>query len=140
MKSFLTGLLLLLASLVLQFWAASFGYSFDLAFAVLIACAFVLDWAELLPLTALTVLVLNWQPAVSPAILAYAFFPVAVRGLRQFLQWQSWVGVLVAAALGAGLVALAAGLNFGVIGWSVILLDATAMASFGLFVFWMLAV
>jgi hypothetical protein len=133
MPKFLISALLLLASLALQFFAASLGYSFDLALAALIAFAFILDFAELLPLVALAVLIINWQPAVSGAILVYALFPLAFYGLRKVFPWEPWVAIPVVAVLGAIALGLATGAAYA----GALLADAALMALFASFSFWM---
>ncbi len=131
MAKFILSLLILLASLVLQFFAASLGYSFDLAFAALLAAAFLLDWREFLPLVLIGILGLNWQPAASPVILVYGLFPLVVYALHRFYPWEPLAGVILGAVFGVGLLALASGAHLGAIGIGSLLVDAFAVVIWG---------
>ena len=109
MQKFLIAWLWLVASLVLQYLAASFGWPGDLALAALIAFAFAFTWFEMLPFVAASVLMLNWQPAASPAMLVIALLPLALCGLRKMVSWEPWIAVPIAAAVGAALIRWSSG-------------------------------
>lgn len=94
------GLVILLIALALQFWFASAGIYLDLAFAALISFAFIFDFWELLILIFLAVFILNWQPAISFAILVFGLFPIVAHFSRGVLHWQPWIENLIAIVIG----------------------------------------
>jgi len=97
---FTAGVIILLIAFILQFSLATAGRYFDLSFAALITLAFVLELWELIVLILVTVLVLNWQPAVSVELGILALFPIAVYFLRRFSELQLWIKNLTAILLG----------------------------------------
>jgi hypothetical protein len=100
MLKFFSTLAILLLALFIEFVLASAGLHFTLALSALIAAAFVLDFLELLILDLIAVLILNWQPAASAALIAFAFVPLAAFAFRKFTYWHGWTGVLVATVAG----------------------------------------
>ena len=123
MQKFFLGILIFVAALVLQFFAASFGFSFDLAFATVIALAFMLDFAELLPIVLLDALILNWQPALSPTIVVYLVFPILAFGLCRIFPWESWIAIPSAVVVGTLVAVFSAGAGIAAIGIGTVLGD-----------------
>lgn len=97
---FFAGLAILLVALYLQIFLASAGWHFNLALAALIVLAFIFNFLELLILDLATVFILNWQPAPSAALIAFALIPLAVFFARKLIQSEPWIGVLVAIITG----------------------------------------
>src|SRR5580693_6064425 len=97
---FFSALAILLLALFLQFLFAGAGWHLDLALAALIAFAFILDFWELLALDLLAVFLLNWQPAPSIALLAFALIPLAVFVFHKLVRLHGWIGIPVAIFIG----------------------------------------
>jgi hypothetical protein len=97
---FLSGLAVLLLALFAEIALASVGLHFSLALAALIAFAFILDFWELLILDLVAVFILNWQPAPSAALIAFALVPVLAFAFYKLTHWHGWTGVLVAVIVG----------------------------------------
>ena len=121
---FFIAILILLASLALQ----ASVLPFDLIFAALIAFAFAYEWHELLPLLALGILGLSWEPGMSMVMLAYAACPLAAYGAHRVFKWEPWMGVAVASLLSAALLGWAAGFITSLFAVQ----DAVAMMAWGL--------
>jgi hypothetical protein len=100
MLKFFSALAILLLALFAEIVLASVGLHFSLALAVLIAFAFVLDFWELLILDLVAVFILNWQPAPSAALIAFALVPLAAFAFYKLTHWHGWTGVLVAVIAG----------------------------------------
>jgi len=100
MKFFAAATILLLA-LFLQLFLASAGWYFNIALAALIAFTFTFDdiW-ELLTLDLLAVFILNWKPAPSTALLAFALIPFAAFVFRKLVHSERWIGNLIAIVFG----------------------------------------
>ena len=97
---FLSGLAILFLAFVLQFLFASSGFYYNLALATLITFALIFDFWELLALDLLAVFILNWQPAPSATLIAFALIPLAAFGFRTFTRWHGWIGNVIAIACG----------------------------------------
>jgi hypothetical protein len=102
------GLFILFIAFLLQFLFAAAGVSVNLAFAALISFAFLFEFWELLLLTVIAVLIVNWQPAVSPEILVFALFPAAAHFSRDVFRWAGWLTNAVAILVGFFILAIAA--------------------------------
>ncbi len=100
MIKFFSALAILLLALFAEIVLASVGWHFTLALAVLIAFAFVLDFWELLILDLVAVFILNWQPAASAALIAFALVPLLAFAFYKLTHWHGWTGVLVAIIIG----------------------------------------
>ncbi len=107
MLKFFAGFFILLAAFLLQFLFASAGIAANLSFAALISFAFVFEFWELLVFAAAAAFIINWQPAISPALAAYALFPLAAHFLRRFVRWAGWLANAAAILAGFLLLALA---------------------------------
>ena len=104
----LAGLVLLLIAFALQFSLATANVYLDLSFAALITFAFVFGFWELVFFVLAAVFVINWQPAVSVEILAFALFPFVVYFLRDKFPSQPWFENFVAILLGFVVLSLVA--------------------------------
>ena len=91
---------MLILAFFLQFLFAGVGWHLTLSLAALIAFAFILDFWELLVLDLLAVFIINWQPAPSIALLAFAVIPLGAFIFYKLTRWQGWIGALIAIALG----------------------------------------
>ena len=96
----LSALLTLLTALALQFWLVPFGIHADLAFAALIAFAFLFDALELVAFILLAVLIINWQPGFSVDIIAFALIPLVVYFIQRGVRASLYVGGGAATVLG----------------------------------------
>lgn len=90
-RSFVALLILFLAC-GFQFFLGSTGVFVNLILAALIAFAFYFDWLELAVFVLFAVFVLNWVPAVSPAIVLFAAIPFAAYAFRRLFAWSPWAG------------------------------------------------
>jgi hypothetical protein len=100
MLRFLSGLAVLLLALALELLFASAGWYVTLALAVLIAFASIFDFWELLLFDLFAVLAINWQPAPSISIVAFALIPVAAYFFRITISSEPWIEVLAAIVVG----------------------------------------
>jgi hypothetical protein len=100
MLKFFSALAILLLALLAEIVLASVGLHFTLALAALIAFAFILDFWELLILDLVAVFILNWQPAASAALIAFALVPLLAFAFYKLTHWHGWTGVLVAIVVG----------------------------------------
>jgi hypothetical protein len=100
MLKFFSALAILFLALFAEIVLASVGLHFSLALAVLIAFAFVIDFWELLILDLIAVFILNWQPAPSVALIAFALIPLLAFVFYKLTHWHGWTGVLVAIVVG----------------------------------------
>ena len=91
-RSFVALLVLFLAC-GFQFFLGSAGIFVNLILAALIAFAFYFDWLELAVFVLFSVFVVNWEPAVSPAIVIFAAIPFVAYAFRRFFTWTPWAGV-----------------------------------------------
>lgn len=73
---FVIVLVLFIALFLQVFIGGAFGWWIELGMATLIVAAFFLQFGELLLLTLLSVLMVNWQPGWSAEILLFALIPV----------------------------------------------------------------
>ncbi len=95
---FFSGIFVFAIACVLQFSFAPAG-SVNLIFAALIAFAFVFPrrggFFELLFFVLLGVFIMNWQPAPSIAIIAFAIIPCAAYFSRIAFPWEPWTGTII---------------------------------------------
>jgi hypothetical protein len=103
MLKFFSGFVILILALFLQFLLASAGIHLNLALATLIAFAFIFDLWELLFFDLLAVFLLNWEPALSLPLLAFALIPLLAFAFRKLIRTELWIGNL-AAILGGFLI------------------------------------
>jgi hypothetical protein len=96
----LLGFLTLLVCLSLQFWLVPFGIRADLAFAALIALAFIFDFLELTAFALAAIFIINWQPGISSDIVAFALIPLVVHVIQRGVHADAWIGVMVAVVFG----------------------------------------
>lgn len=138
-KKFLGVLLGLFVALTLEFKAGqAFGYSIDAALVVLLVGTAFLGFWELIALVVLSIVLLNWQPAVSLELIVFALIPCAAFVAKSVLPWRSWLNsfVITLGGVAAFYFLLDPGFvarNFSL--WSVILFADLVL---GLFVFWAL--
>lgn len=93
---FLAAFLLLFSAVVVQLKAAGgAGFRPALVLAVLIAFALFLDTLELLFLSLLAALFLNWQPALSFELLVLVLFPLLVGLGRRLLPAIWWLNLII---------------------------------------------
>jgi hypothetical protein len=97
---FFAAILSLILAFILQFWFASAGIAIDFVFAALIAFAFVFEFWEVFFFVALSLFVINWQPAISFTLGAFSVLPLLAYGFRRWFHWQGWAGNLAAIAVG----------------------------------------
>jgi hypothetical protein len=138
MRKFSFAVLLLLAVFALQFFLASLGLPPNLALASLVAFAFIFPWPELVALDLLLILILNWQPAISAVLVACGIFPPVVAVLKNMFPWQPSLGVPIASALGAVLVAVI-GTPIQFASFGAIVADAALTAVCGFGIWWLIA-
>ncbi len=100
MIRFFAALAILFLTLSLQFFFASAGLYFNITLAAVIAFAFSFNFLELLVLDLLAVFILNWQPAASVALIAFALIPLVAFAFRHVVHAEPWSGNLVAVAVG----------------------------------------
>jgi hypothetical protein len=132
---FFAGLLILGIACMAQFSFASTGVVIDFVFAALIAFAFVFDFWELFFFVVLSVFIMNWQPAPSVAIFAFAAIPVIAYLFRVVFPWELWIGVIISLILGLFLLYLIASPQFIVAEPSLFLLDLFWGFAFGFLIF-----
>lgn len=98
---FFSALCILLLAIFLQLFFASTGWYFNLALAVLITLAFVLDqFVELLLVDLVAVFILNWQPAPSGTLILFALIPLVAFAFRKLIHSEQWIGNLAAIFFG----------------------------------------
>jgi hypothetical protein len=100
MMRFFSGLIVLCIAIFLQFQLATAGIHFDFVIAILIAFAFIFEFLELLFFILMGILLVNWQPAPSVALVALALIPILVYAIRKLFHAEPWLGNLVALSLG----------------------------------------
>lgn len=101
-RKFITVALVVVFSLVFQIKLGEFfGFYPNLALAALITVAFILNLFELIFWALLIVLVLNWQPAVTPEMIMIVTVPLAAFYFHKLLPWRSWFNNLFLIFLGA---------------------------------------
>lgn len=89
-------LLILFIACGIQFFLGSAGIFINLILAALVAFAFFFEWLELAVFVLFAVFVVNWVPAVTPAILIFAAIPFAAYAFRRLFVWAPWAGIPVA--------------------------------------------
>jgi hypothetical protein len=123
MLKFFSGLVVLLLALFLQFQFVAAGFHVIPAFAVLIAFAFIFDFLELLFFDLLAIFIINWQPAPSVALIAFAIIPLVAYSLRRIFHAEPWLGVIVAIFFGFLIFYLIASPSFIFHNFTAVLLD-----------------
>lgn len=76
------------------------GVWFNFALAALISLSFFLDFFEILFLTLLTLLALNWQPGISFEFIIFGALPIGSFLLRKFLPFEPWAGSMLLSCAG----------------------------------------
>lgn len=97
---FLLAAAILAIALFAQIFLASGGWYINFSLIVLLALAFMLDFFELLVLDLVAVWLLNWQPAPSFTLLAFAVIPLGAFALRRLTHTETWVGAIAGVAVG----------------------------------------
>lgn len=97
---FFTGIALVLVAFLLQFSLAAAGVFMNLFLGALIAFAFVFTFWELVALVLLAMLIVNWQPAVSPELVVFALCPFVVFFGRNHVHLQVLLKCILATCLG----------------------------------------
>ncbi len=87
-KLFASLFVLLLASGFQYGAKALFGWSPDFVLGVLITFSFFLGYIEILFIGALSALLLNWKPYVSPEIFMLIALPLLVFGIKRYFPWR----------------------------------------------------
>ena len=100
MMRFLAALGLLLVTLFIQIFLGASGIYLNIALAALVAFAFTLDLLELLVLDLIAVFILNWQPASSAALVAFALIPIGAYSFRRLTYLHGWVATAAAVVAG----------------------------------------
>lgn len=67
----------------------------NLILTLLITASFFYKLIEILTLALIIILIINWQPAISPEIFVILIFPLLSFYLRRFLPWQNWFNNLI---------------------------------------------
>jgi hypothetical protein len=133
---FISGLLVVTLAFLLQFWFPVGGIHGDFVLAALITFAFLFPVWEFLFFVLLAVFVMNWQPAFSTDIFAFALIPIAAFVVHRWLRWEPWIGAAVSTAAGVLLFyAIAAPGSFWV-NISGLIADAIACVIFGEIALW----
>ena len=100
---FFIGLVVLLIAVFLQFFLLPLGIAWNILFAILIAFAFIFDFFAFLLFDLLAVFLVNWQPGLSPTLIAFAVIPLLVFAFRTAIRPEAWVGVLISIFAGFAL-------------------------------------
>ncbi|HVO28921.1 MAG TPA: hypothetical protein VMT81_02995 [Candidatus Paceibacterota bacterium] len=100
MLRFFAGLAILILSLFAQLLAGSAGVHVNFTLATLIALAMTFGFWELFFCDLLAVFVLNWEPAASPALIAFALIPLAAYAFRKVFALEPWMAGLIAIVAG----------------------------------------
>ena len=92
MPRFFSAVILIFLALYFQFLLGEvLGVWINFALGVLVAAAFFLPLAELIPLTLIFLLVINWRRAPSPELLVFAVPPIASFFVKDFFSWHRLV-------------------------------------------------
>ncbi|HTY39702.1 MAG TPA: hypothetical protein VMC43_01250 [Candidatus Paceibacterota bacterium] len=101
-RLFVSGLCLMLFAVVLELKGlVLFGFAPDLALAAGVVLGAFFNWPALIFTTLLTVLLLNWQPGLAPALILFAALVFGAALARRFLSWQPWFANLLLVGLAA---------------------------------------
>lgn len=102
LRLFLGGLCLTIFAIALELkGGALFGFAPDCALAVLIAIGAFISFGELLLLTAVAVVLLNWQPYVGSELVVFAGLILFAALVRRFVSWQAWFANVLMIGLAA---------------------------------------
>ena len=121
MRKFLSGLVIVLIVLVLQFQFVAGGVRLNPALAVLIAFAFTFELFDLILIDLLAVFLINWRPGINPALIAFALIPLIVFAIRKLIPTDPWLGATIAIVC-------------GLFAWHLVVAPSFFLASFGFFV------
>lgn len=87
-KLFASLLVLLFASGFQYGTKALLGWSPDFVLGILITFSFFLGFIEILCMSLIGALILNWQPYVGPEILMLIALPLLVFGIKKYFPWR----------------------------------------------------
>ena len=97
---FFAGVLILFLAVSLQFWFGSWGLYANFVLAALVAFAFLFNIQEFIFLLLFGVFIMNWQPAISRDILAFALVPMLVFIARSRFHWDAYIGSAISIVAG----------------------------------------
>lgn len=140
MLKFFSGLTIFIIACILQFSFMPSGVIINFIFATLIAFSFVFSSRGGEPLVFLFfvlagVFLMNWMPAPSIALAAFAAIPVLTYIFSAMSLWEPWTGVVISLLFGFTVFYLIAAPRFILISTPPFLTDLFIGSAFGLIVF-----
>jgi len=140
MIKFFSGLLIFTIACLLQFSFTSAGVTVNFVFAALIAFSFIFsasrgEFWELFFFVLAGVFLMNWLPAPSFALAAFAAIPLLTYLLGAVFPWEAWIGIIISLFSGFIIFYLITAPRFIIIATPLFSLDLFLGLAFGLMIF-----